>query len=348
MKRTSTHKHERRQRKSSKRAQVTIFMFLGIVFILLTLLFLVLSSGTSLQLFLKQTKHPVEFYMEECMRFLLADAVENLTKQGGFIYFRSRNLTTDQRVIAYSVYNNQNTTPSLDFMQRQIGRYIEDNIESCFEDATFNLVRQGDPRARVIIYPEKVYAELRFPINAQIGEMTYIYNEFATENMIPLGRMIELRDEVIKDLIEYPNLMLLDKLYATDFEMIINPYSNNIKIIEMINRSHRIRNDPLTFTMAIYERHSLADPLHFHSKIPDVVVYVDEPVRLQARCNKPCEFSDNTILFDIDENSGVIDFIPDLLDIGDYNITITITDDIYAVTDSFRMVVLPGGYYHES
>jgi hypothetical protein len=158
--------------------------------------------------------------------------------------------------------------------------------------------------------------------------------------------MLELRDTVVKDLQDYPNLMLLDKLYATDFEMIIYPLSGKTKVITVINTSARLRNNPLNFTFAIYDKdYYLPSEVMFDSLLPDISVPVGQPILIEVRCNKLlCDFSDNTILFEIerdfvDTRRAYINFTPSALDIGEYNITITVNDGIFSAKNKFHLSI---------
>jgi hypothetical protein len=123
--------------------------------------------------------------------------------------------------------------------------------------------------------------------------------------------------------------------------MIISPYSGRDKVITMINTSARLRNAPLEFNFAIRDNHYLPTILEFNSELTDKIVKVGFPMILDVKCNKDCKFYDNTILFEIDENTGVINYVPDPLDIGEYKVTITITDDTYTVSKSFMLTVEP-------
>jgi len=323
------------------RGQMTVFIILGVVVLVILLLGIVFYNQGNLTVFLKETQRPVPYYVDECMKFNIVDGSVILTSQGGFIYNYDPNVSTTKRTFAYSIHNGENTSPSYEFMQNELARYIEENIDACIDESPFILQKNGTPRARVKIYPERIYAELDYVISTQVGDSLQTYDEFAASHDVPLGRMLQLRDEVVTDMLEYPNLMILDKLYATDFEMIINPYSGSLKIIEMINKSARLRNNPLTFTFAVHKEHSLPEKLKFSKMPPDMSVKVGLPMTAQAICNHHCNFYDDTIFFDIDEKTGVINYLPDPLDVGEHNITLTITDETYTVYDTFKMVVLP-------
>lgn len=330
-----------------EKSQVFVYIILGVVVVTILLIFLLLMNNTDLKLFLLNSKHPVPHYVEECMKFEIVDAVEILSSQGGFIYEYQPNLTTTKRIFAYSIYPDnsmnalKNTAPTYEFMELEIARYIEENIDNCIDKMDrYSFDKARLPKSKVKINPESIYAELDYPLRIYQEEREYEFKEFSTKHEIPFGRMIELRDIVISDLITYPNLMLLDKLYDTDFEMYINPYSGKIKVIDMVNTSHRLRNDPLKFSFAIKDLHTLPAELYFEEKIPDTIIHVGERKILNAKCNHQCKFYDDTIMFEINEDSGFIEYKPTRLDIGEYNITITIDDDTYKVMDTFNLKVL--------
>jgi len=325
------------------KAQVTMFALLGIIVIVIILIMILASSNfTALKFFLKETKHPVEYYMEECVGFQVVDAIAILSSQGGFIYEYNPNLTTTNRKIAYSIYLNSNTSPNIPFMEEEIARYIEENVDKCVDNYTSHLEKIETPKANATINPESVIIKLEYLLRLQAGDLTYDFPSFDMRHYIPYGRMVQLRNNIVGDLLRYPNLMLLDELYGTDFEMYINPLSGKIKIIEMINYSARLRNEPLNFSFAIYDDYQLLQTLAFQDDLPELNVTLGNRLLYQIRCNHKCNFYDDTILFEItqlDEQTGLIDYTPDLLDVGVYNITITIDDDTYTVSDSLILRV---------
>jgi len=325
----------------SKTAQLSIYIVLGILLIVIIIMTMFFSSdGSLLKLFLKQTDQPVPYYVEECMKFMVVDGIEILAAQGGFIYSFSPNLTTTNRTFAYSIYNSVNTSPSRTFMEYELAAYIENNIDGCINQSSLHIRKAGEPRAEVTIYPESVFARLYYQLESQVGDTVYTFNEFGSQHYIPFGRMIQLKDIIVKDLVDYPNLMLLDKLYGTDFEMYINPYSGKIKVIQMVNTSARLRNDPLSFFFAMHDDHAMHETLAFTNELQDVTVFVGIPYLTQVTCNHRCKYYDNTILFDIDEDTGIISYVPDELDRGMYNVTITVDDDTFKVSKKYKLTVI--------
>lgn len=79
--------------------------------------------------------------------------------------------------------------------------------------------------------------------------------------------------------------------------------------------------------------------LEFEKEIKDIHTIAGLPVTIRMNCNQPCKFYDDTILFDIDENEGVIQYLSDDLDKGMHNITISATDGIQVIEQSFILNV---------
>jgi hypothetical protein len=62
-----------------------------------------------------------------------------------------------------------------------------------------------------------------------------------------------------------------------------------------------------------------------------ITIFQDSPVKLFVTAYDPADydkltFSDNTLLFDIDKDTGEISFTPTYNDVGEYNVTITVDD----------------------
>lgn len=139
--------------KINKSGQVTIFIIIAIIIIAVVLLFLFLynrepSPGE------KPSQNP-ESFLDSCMKEQLKEAVNEITKQGGFtehnVYITFGFLDEDQAYdIEYLCYQNQDYLPCVNqepmlfhHLEGEIGKYIEGDIITCWNALGQKLEGEG-------------------------------------------------------------------------------------------------------------------------------------------------------------------------------------------------------------
>lgn len=153
-----------------KKGQVTIFVVLGIMVLLIVGFFIYMNFQQKKGIEFERTTvseqfKPVQLFVEDCINSVATEAIENLGKHGGYIdpldiylsgrlfYFNEEEPTESdlmfmnrdqEKAIAYWLYSYDmagcdnclimSQMPYLDEIERQISIYVSENIDYCLND----------------------------------------------------------------------------------------------------------------------------------------------------------------------------------------------------------------------
>tara|TARA_Y100000310_G_scaffold213829_1_gene214832 strand:+ start:4423 stop:5208 length:786 start_codon:yes stop_codon:yes gene_type:complete len=130
-----------------KKAQLTIFIIIGIVLVSSIVLFFVFREKISEEITGKSEENP-ESFLNFCMEDKIKEAVEIISLHGGYLNnklnksfkFEDEEIPTD---ISYLCYNQNNYLPCINqkptFMEDlkdEIKNYISEDVENCFNEMT--------------------------------------------------------------------------------------------------------------------------------------------------------------------------------------------------------------------
>jgi hypothetical protein len=127
-----------------KRGQVSVFLVVGIVILLLSALFFFIFGQLTkapLEVEAEQAveslgpKGAVQAYVEECMKKTIEPSLYLLALQGGLIYpdEESKILLTEHGVVNYAWLNGVNGI-SKEKMEQDLAMYMQENVEFCLGD----------------------------------------------------------------------------------------------------------------------------------------------------------------------------------------------------------------------
>lgn len=136
------------------KAQITIFIIVGIILVSLVVLFFLFREGGISESRRTAEVNPNSF-LDSCMEDKIKETTKILYSQGGYITnplnitfkFSDENEYSD---ISYLCYNQNyyfqciNQEPLLiQHLKREVHDYIYDDVRNCFDDLTMNLEKQG-------------------------------------------------------------------------------------------------------------------------------------------------------------------------------------------------------------
>jgi len=195
-----------------KRGQITIFIIIGIVILLLiAILFYFQRQGAEVRpkTPLEQKLGPVESYIQSCIDTLGTDAVLKMGQLGGYAYppreldvYPAAHVVEDRFgliKVPLWYYDDKSYMPSIDEMQYQISLYLNNTIRDCLADfeplkTEYDIKEKGDPKFTVTIAEEDIAIETDYPLDVfpKTTEETYKVQKFSTFIPVRLKRVYSL------------------------------------------------------------------------------------------------------------------------------------------------------------
>ncbi|MBW2993186.1 hypothetical protein KY317_01270, partial [Candidatus Woesearchaeota archaeon] len=235
-----------KKRCGNRKGQITIFIIIGIIMLLSIALIIYLRSETSIfrprqPSIIPSEAEPIKNYVEACIEKLGAEAADIIGTTGGYVeipeelvkdrasYLEFSPLETGKN--PYWYYGGQRRIPSLDFISRQIDRYIDENLLECISKLDifreqYIIEERGQITSTTKLADEGILLSVAYPITIsdKLGVKITDINEFNTDIPYRLKKAYELAVEIMER--EESQAKLEDltiDLIALDTDI---PYSN--------------------------------------------------------------------------------------------------------------------------
>lgn len=213
----------------TRKGQVTLFIVIGIVLVLLVSLALILRySRIDKPEIEPEESSPISNYVEDCLERVLVDGLYISGLQGGFIdldkklYYK--NDDNDLRIV-YHYYEGRDVTPKLKDMEDDINNFVENNLNLCLNDfkpyTDQNIeIETEEMEAETDIGVDQVSIKLHYPVTIIEGDKRSTISEYSSEADIRLGHIHSIIELIAAKEIEDPKW--LDLEYLTLFDVEIN------------------------------------------------------------------------------------------------------------------------------
>ncbi len=226
-----------------KRGQVTAFIILGVILVILVATGIyyrgyLIESLSSISI-VSGVKVPEEFqginlHVENCINDISEDGIRLLGSQGGYISipddiipaspanpFSNRLLVFQDgnMEVPYWFYvtaNNlpKNAAPSLGYMEKSLASYIDSNLDDCidnFSDFQKFKVNQNPHKTSVKIEKDVVRVDVSYPLNVKLDNTEYNFKDFKLDINAALGKLYSMALQIQSS--ESETYYLEDKTY---------------------------------------------------------------------------------------------------------------------------------------
>jgi len=211
-----------------KKGQITLFMILGLVIVIIIGLFFFLKSdiiksalekGVQTGIIIPQKIKSIYGFVEECITSTSNDALERIGKQGGYII-----PTKDSTSLGIPYYINHNKTniPSKEKIEKEIEKYINNQLPFCtknFVDFPEFSVKQGEIESNTKIKENEVTINIKYPLEIEVEDKNYNLEKFKEISMpIRLGAIYNTAVEIVKEELKNFESVCLSCLTALGIE----------------------------------------------------------------------------------------------------------------------------------
>ena len=304
-----------------KRGQITVFIIIGIVLVLVLGGIVTISFFAS-DLFGPQGKvnNQITNFVETCMERSLEEGIQVVSYQGGF-FKPEKTLLTENLQIGYGFFEDKMII-SKESVAEEVAKYIDVSILSCldnfeiFSEKGITVKIEGEPKTELVIANAAVEATLNLPLLIEYREKISELSKFTITEKSKMSLAVDKFVEI-----------------ATNFDN-VQPSKNPVVNILSYDEYDQVVSlkylDGFSFYSAVrLSEKNLPPRLNF---IPDQVLKINEPFNLFVKAfdpdYDPLIFSSTK--FDI-QKDGTLDFVPEK--IGTFMVTIKV-DDLKGGTDS--------------
>jgi len=235
--------------KKNNKAQITIFVIIGLILVVsLILLFLLIKEPSITEVKISSTQNP-QAYLEDCIEETIQDPINIILKQGGNLNPENYVLYNNTK-ITYVCYINEAYKPCimqypmyLEHIRNQIKEYSKPRIEECFNNLIIDLNKKnyevnGDSIINnfdVQIKPNAVIVNIDKKISYSKNEQEKSFSGFEFKIISPLYDLIKVSQEIANQEARFCNFEYLGymALYPEfDIRKTLNKEGGNIYTIK--------------------------------------------------------------------------------------------------------------------
>ncbi|MFA5259131.1 MAG: hypothetical protein WC979_06730 [Candidatus Pacearchaeota archaeon] len=241
--------------KRGKKAQITIFIILGVMLFAGGLTYYV--SRSSSNDFSKEDINPqlvpVYSFVEDCIKQTGENAVYELSKKGG--YYSLPKLNTNN--IPYYFYEDKSYTPSKKDIETQLSLYIDENLKKCINDfknlESFNITGK---KIKTIskIQEDSILFSVKYPLSIIKESKTYYVENFQTEitSRFPViyASILELMTQQLNHTKSVCLTCINNIAEKNDFYFEINYLDKQTIIFIILDNRTKINNNTLVYQFA--------------------------------------------------------------------------------------------------
>ncbi|MFH1510343.1 MAG: Ig domain-containing protein [Candidatus Woesearchaeota archaeon] len=324
-----------------RRSQVTLFLILAFVIVVGAFFVVSLRSGSSDANIRPVLEAPAELqplksFVEACLSSTLKDAVSFVSLQGGFY---DTPLPSAQfmfaRIPYYWDYGYGEHVPAKETVESQISLYVSELLPICLDDfATFkNLGFQvdcSDPVVVAVVSEKSVFCDIQMLVRISKDSFSFSVNEFSASVDSILSDMHGHASDITDAISSKPGFLPLSHMVVlgikNGFTIEVLYQENGSVIMSLIDDRERL---PQIYAFAVNYSWYLGDSGSVSIlPIPDQTAAADYVFGYDVDAvPEKVTFYDYTGLFDINDSTGLVEFVPGQDDSGLHRIIIKARND---------------------
>lgn len=315
----------------NKKGQITIFIIIGIILLVLVALVLYLSRESARIPAAEKIPieaQPLKNYIDNCLTLTAIDAVKLAGMQGGYTDTPNLYLDADYSKVAYYYNKGDDNSPSRLTIESQISSFIEATLDICIGNLSafpqFNIVR-GNASAVTTIGENKVDISLDYPVNLISGDSKIEIRKYNANVPVRLGHIYDIARAINNHTMTDPEWIDMSYISGFDVEVDMVPYGNEDLVYSITDTESSLNGEPYVFLFADKFVLNQAPSLNINDSLTFIA---GNPVIFKVNATDPEEnpltFSDDTAMFDITEQ-GVILFTPQVS--GEFDVTLSVEDN---------------------
>jgi len=217
-----------------KRGQVTIFIILAVVILIIVALVSYYSRDISnynvKDLALPNDVRDYKENVKSCVDSITEDSIRLVSFRGGYFTLPSENF---EELTAYYYISGQSSLPTLDLIGSEIKEYVDSNIQNCLQESDKLSIEVTDKEISVDITEDSVNFNIIYNIKLTFKDKEYILNNpYKKVVVLPLKKMHSISSQIIKIQEQDPENIcyscILQIAEENNVEITLNSLSNSL------------------------------------------------------------------------------------------------------------------------
>lgn len=244
-----------------KRGQVTIFIVIGLVLVLvigLVYYFSVSSASKKGKADIISTTQVSDDILEiknnlnSCLEEKSSEALEYISFYGGYIYNTPKYIEPFRgNDVAYAYYQGEFIYPKKKQMEEEMKDYLVDNFESCINTEAYSYVFEiKEPKVTVTIDEDKVNFKIQYSFTLTKDKSSYdVSDKYEFKRYVRLGYLYILMQNITAKEKELGYIIDMDYLFSLNTKIYIYELDNKTLIYRLADLPERPYKD-YNFTFA--------------------------------------------------------------------------------------------------
>ncbi len=216
-----------------KKAQITLFILIGLVilFLVLLLLYGLRKEQPEEQLELQFDRATINNFIVDCLKDTSEKGLVIIGKQGGYLDPKSY-ITSEKYKIAYLYDLKTSKVPSKKAVEVDLAGYIDENMLICLKNFA-DFERQGwrvtyeAPKSTVQLNERDITVTQQFLVSVQ-KETALTFDEFSTSVPVRMLYLLNITNEIVAFHQAEPEWTDLTALSEHDVDITIFPYKKKL------------------------------------------------------------------------------------------------------------------------
>ncbi len=247
-----------------KRGQLTLFLVLGIILVILVFVMVyyraAITDTVSKKVLNKAVVLPsnvknVQSYVQSCVEDNSLSSLYYLGGQGGLSSPTPNNaFVSDDFHAAYGYYNGKNTLPSLADFERDFSASMNSFLPTCLASADFNKLKisPSKPSTNLEFFDDKVKVSVDYPLAVSEGESVYNLNDpYEVEYPLRVKLLHDIGGSIVKKSASDPTNIDVSYLLDLGVRVDVYPYDEKTVIYALSDIKSVINNASYYYVFAV-------------------------------------------------------------------------------------------------
>lgn len=236
---------------SNEKAQITIFIIVGIIimaaFILIYSLYSINSKTMESEIDKSTVASlntiPIQQYIESCLKEIGNNGAYFIALRGGYFNL-PENFFNESPPTAFYIYNDEELIPTKEEIGIELSKYIDNQIKYCldFSNLKVNYVKIDSSKSNSILGKDNIVINMDLPVTIKAGDSISKLNNFHISlNDDRLIKSLIVANNITKQIKNNPESLCLTCIFNVadkyDFDINIDSYEESIYLFQLIDKS---------------------------------------------------------------------------------------------------------------